>query len=392
MPIRLLISARDPAAAYHLTEIVKQARHDARFEITVVAQDPAWSIMRAAGIDATQVSLEKATTVDSAEARLLLERAERILAEFEPDAVLCGLSTPFDGGIDEAILARTRVPSLLLQDFWGERNAYFGRGPDVCLVLDRMAADLTWSRHQLPSRIVGSARHAAYEDTAPVERRAAVRGALGVPPGATVLSLFGQALHALEGYRNTVEAWGDAVKRFPGRRIAAYRKHPRESDDDQRRTRDMFRDAGIDVLSLDDFSVEDALLAGDVIASAFSNCTYDAAYLNFFADRPMLVPVCLFFEPGVVEYFQRIVRLKEWPYLKSGLVLPVYERETLPQALVDAAGDAAKREFWEAAKRNLVSPQGASHRVLDAVAEAALARADGPHGQAGAHAAGLAHG
>jgi hypothetical protein len=377
MPLRLLISARDPAAAYHLTEVAKHALADPRFEVALVAQEPALSIMRTGGISPLPIPLEKALTVESEEAAALLGAAERILATTRPDAVLCGLSTPFDGGIDEAILARANAPRFLYQDFWGERNAFFGRGPDTCLVLDRMAAEMTWNRHRLPAVVVGSARHAAYADLAPADRRASVRLRLGLAGDVPVYSLFGQALASLDGYRKTVEAWVEAVKNLPGPRVAAYRSHPRENDEDRRRTLDVIRDAGLDVLSLDGESVEDALLAGDVVGSAFSNCAYDAAYLNFFSGQPLLVPVCLFFEPGVVDYFQRIVRLKEWPYLKSGLVLPVYRHEDLSQALTSAAGDEAKRRYWEAARQNLVSPDGASQRVLDAIA-GSLADADAP--------------
>jgi hypothetical protein len=159
------------------------------------------------------------------------------------------------------------------------------------------------------------------------------------------------------------------VKNLGGRRLAAYRPHPRESDDDRRRTLALFRDAGLDVVGWENETVEDALLAGDVVGSAFSNCSYDAAYLNFFSDTPLIVPVSLFFEPGVVDYFQRIVRLKEWPYLKSGLVLPIYRREDLAGELARAAGEAARRQHWSAARQNLVSPDGASARVLEAVAD-----------------------
>jgi len=367
MPFRLLISARDPAAAYHLTEVARHAARDPRFELTLVAQEPALSIMRAGGLSPLPIELEKAVKAESAEGIALLAAAERVLAEHRPDAVLCGLSTPFDGGIDEAIFARASMRRFLYQDFWGERNAFFGPGPDVCLVLDRMAAEMTWNRHRLPSVVVGSARHAAYADLAPAKRRLDVRRRLGIAADVAVYALFGQALAALEGYRKTVEAWVEAVQSLPGPRVAAYRSHPRENDDDRRRTLGVIRNAGLDVLSLDGESVEDALLAGDVIGSAFSNCAYDAAYLNFFSEQPLIVPVCLFFEPGVVEYFQRIVRLKEWPYLKSGLVLPVYRREDLSKALAHAAGDDAKRRYWEAARGNLLSPDGASQRVLDAV-------------------------
>jgi hypothetical protein len=165
--------------------------------------------------------LEKATSACSAEARLLLDFADNLLADVRPDALLGGLSTPFDGGIDEALFARANVPGFLLQDFWGERNAFFGRGPQTCLVLDRMAADLTAARHDIESVVVGSARHAAYERIEPIRRRTELRRALGLAEDTTVYSLFGQSLHNLEGYQATVEAWVEAVGPLARSNIAA---------------------------------------------------------------------------------------------------------------------------------------------------------------------------
>jgi hypothetical protein len=116
--------------------------------------------------------------------------------------------------------------------------------------------------------------------------------------------------------------------------------------------------------------VEDALLACDVTGSAFSNCTYDVAYLNYYSPEPLITPVSLFYEQDVVEYFRRIVRLEEWPYLKSELVLPVFERSKLADVLVQASQRATKEKFWRAARGRLLSPHDSARRALDAIEEA----------------------
>lgn len=366
-PHRLLITARDPAAAYHLMEVVRRASSDARFEMQIVAQDPACGLMRRGGLQVEQVPAIKTRDRSSADGKQLLAIADRLLADFAPDAVLCGLSTPFDGGIDEAVLARTRVPSFMFQDFWGEQNNLFGRGADLLLVLDQVAADLTWSRHAAPSVIVGSPRHAMYSDIDGPSRRRAVRTQLRLPPHVPVIGLFGQALHALRGYLRTIECWAAAVAKFPGPCIAAYRPHPRESEADRRRTLELLQSSGVEQVCMLDGGVEDSLLCCDVVCSAFSNCTYDVAYLNYFASQPLLVPLCLFFDVEVVDYFRQIVQLDEWPYMKADLALPIYEASQLGARLVEAVGENAKRRYWEAAKRNLISPLGSTQRVLDVI-------------------------
>lgn len=367
---RLLVTARDPAAAYHLTEVVRCASGDPRFEVRAAAQEPAWGLLRRGGVEVQPLPDVKTRDPFSPSGIRLRALARTLLEEFEPDAVLCGLSTPFDGGIDEAVLAEARVPTFLLQDFWGEQNDLFGRRAELFLVLDEMAAELSWRRHGAPSAIVGSPRHATYRSIDGPARRRDVRRALSLRPDVPVIGLFGQALHKLPGYRRTVEAWAAAMAAFPSPVVAAYRPHPRESEADRRHTLELLRGAELGPICVLDLGVEDALLCCDVVCSAFSNCTYDAAYLNYFASQPLIVPLCLFFDPEVVEYFQQIVRLAEWPYLKSDLALPIHEAGHLRDALVEAVGRDARHRFWQAARQNLISPVGSPQRVLDVVDQA----------------------
>ena len=67
-----------------------------------------------------------------------------------------GLSTPFDGGIDEAVIALTKTPTYLFQDFWGEINTFFGGKPDSVFVLDEYAKALNEKKYMVASHIVGS--------------------------------------------------------------------------------------------------------------------------------------------------------------------------------------------------------------------------------------------
>ena len=368
MSVRVLITARDAAAALHLIEVVRAAAGRRELALTIVTQSPASRYFQEAGIEVQALDLPLARERDGTEGKALLAAARDIVARIRPDVVLCGLSTPFDGGIDEAVLATHTGPSLVLQDFWGEANGFFGRRADLYLALDDEAVRLSRERHGVAAIIVGSPRHSAYARLDIPAVRANVRKNLSVAPDATVFGFFGQALHALEGYRRTLIAWAEAVKRVPTPSLTIYRPHPRESRAEVDRTVALLREAGLDSAIFAETDVEHALLACDVVCSAFSNISYDVAYLNRFSETPLIAPVSLFFDADIVQYFRNMVRLAEFPYLKAGLVIPIRKAADLPAQLAFAATPEGKRRCWEGARR-LPNPAEAPRRVLDAIVD-----------------------
>ena len=369
--IRLLITASDAAAGFHLAEIVKVARTDPRFDVSVAAQGPAIRILQSAGIDVRKVDVPRVKQADAPEAAALLAEARSVVAETKPDLILSGLSTPFDGGFDEAVLAMRSVPAYLMQDFWGEVNTFFGRGPDACFVLDAEAAELTRLRLDCATLIVGSPRHAAYDRMDSWGMRRRLRTALAVDAGSPLVGMFGQALHAKPGYRRTLEAWCEAVRDIGV--VPLYKPHPRESESDVRFTVELLARHGLQARIPEPAeSVEAVIAACDVVCAAFSNCLYDAAFLNHFSARPLVSPVALFFDREIVDYFRQIVNLDSFPYLKSGLVEPVGEVLRLVPALEGALGDEAKHRYWTNAQANLEHPVRAVSMILDELAERRL--------------------
>jgi hypothetical protein len=365
--MRLLISARDPGAAFHLIEITKAAHLDEQFNVKVVAQSPAFEYIYKAGVDVNKIDLPKATKIDDSAAKALRRKAAELLAGFKPDAVLCGLSTPFDGGIDEALLAEAQVPTFLFQDFWGEQNSFFGKQADHFLVLDEEASRLSRMRHNSDSLIVGSPRHSFYSKMDIGGKRTELRRQFGIADDIVVYGFFGQALRQNPGYVRTAQAWAEAMADFPENQLAAYKPHPLESDGDLQETLKKFEETGNAFLVMEKLSVEDALLICDVSCSVFSNCTYDAAYLNWNSPGPLITPVSLFFEEEIAEYYQNIVHMREFPYLKAGLAMLIDDREKLQDLLVEASQPETKHLYWEAAKKWLADPTEAPKRVLDSI-------------------------
>lgn len=366
MTFRLLITARDVAASLHLIEIAKAAASRRDIAIEIATQMPATRYFRNAGIATHEVNLPPSASQDCPEGAALMREAGAILERTRPDSVLCGLSTPFDGGIDEAITASFQGSRFVMQDFWGEANLLFGQKADLYFALDAEGVRLSAERHNIPAVAIGSPRHSAYSSMNIPSIRQTMRDRLAIEPGTAVMGFFGQALHSIGGYRRTLSAWADAVASQTGPSVIIYRPHPREQAEDVAWSYQRLVKSGVRCILGDHGDVEHSLLACDVVCSAFSNCTYDVAYLNYFSDEPLISPVALFFDPEIVDYFHRMVRLAEFPYLKAGLVMAVRREADLADILARAATPQEKALSWRQA-RKLADPATAPMRVLDAI-------------------------
>lgn len=366
--MRLLITARDVAAALHLVQVARAAARDPRFELHVAVQEPAAEHFAAAGIAATTIALPPAKAADSVEADALRAAARRLLGEVRPDAIIVGLSTPFDAGLDEAVLAEANVPTALYQDFWGEQNLILGRAADTILALDAEAAARNLARFNTPSTIVGSAKHSAFAELDIPAARVRVRQSMGLDAQDRVIGFFGQALHALPGYKRTVEAFLAATGAMAPSVKLMLRPHPRENAAQRLETERLFAAAARSVRPLAAGPVEDALAACDVVVSLFSTCTFDTAYLNRFSPQPVAVPVSLLFDAEIAAYCRQHGNYLEFQHHTLGLVKPVYEETELASMLESAIQPETSRDVWQRAHRHLPDPADAPRRVLDAVA------------------------
>lgn len=365
-PLRLLASARDPAAAFHMATICKQAHRDSRFEVTLVAQQPAVELLRRSGLQAVPLPGHLARHGGPDEAALLA-LAEQVLANFQPDVILCGLSSPGEAGIDEALLARRSVPAALLQDFWGEQNKFFGGPPDLALVLDETARQLTLDRHGTAALVTGSAKHAHYAFFDAMAARQALREAHQIAPKATVWGWFGQPLQAFGGYHHTLSAWTRALASLQGEATVLYRPHPRETALQKAWTQQHLAAAGTRVVMAETCDTEAALVACDTMCTVLSNCAYDAAYLNFFSAAPLVVPVLLLFDTELRDFYQRTVDIRRLPYVDQQLTLTAWSESGLAEVLRNSIEPSTQRAVWGAARTVLPDPTQAVSRVLEAV-------------------------
>lgn len=369
MAIKLLITARDVAAALHLIQVANAARADKRFQVQIAAQQPAARHFLDAGFEVQLIEPLSTRSAQTAEAVELRSVARRLLSAAAPDAVLAGLSTPFDAGLDEAVLLESRVPTVLFQDFWGEQNLLLGKGADLVLAVDDEAVLLNKKRYGIDSCKVGSARHAAYRalDIAGIRQRA--RAELGIAANECLIGFFGQALHQLPGYARTVQHFVNALASLPTAVRLLVRPHPRENAEQRKATEALFIKSGLNLAPPLEGPVENALIACDVACSLFSSCTYDAAYLNRFSAAPVAVPLSMLFDQEIVTYCEQHVNFETFPYHRSGAVLAVHDPLQLASVLAQSMQASTHQLVWRNAHAHLADPAAAPQLALDKIAD-----------------------
>jgi hypothetical protein len=356
------------AAALHLTQVALAARKDPRFQIHIAAQQPAAKHFMDAGLAVEIVPPCAATSIEGARINGLDTMAADLLTRVQPDVVLCGLSTPFDAGLDEAVLARTRTPSVLFQDFWGEQNLLLGKGADLVLAVDDEAVQLNFRRYGIQSTKVGSARHAAYKSLELEGTKAHNKAMLGLQRQDTLIGFFGQALHHLPGYMRTVKRFVSVLTTLNEPVHLLVRPHPRENTEQRQSTAALFQNSGLHTVLSMEGTVEDALAACDVSCSLFSTCTYDAAYLNRFSATPLTVPLSMLFDPEILAYCEQHVNFDTFPYHRTGTVAAVHSERLLGPTIEDALSPTTRERIWHNAHVHLEDPAMAPWHTLNAIA------------------------
>lgn len=368
----LLFSARDAAAAFYAAPLIHKAISTREISVRVVAQDPALSILTELGIDAIPVLARLA--VHGGSCIEILDEAARIIMELKPDAIIAGLSSRGQGGVDEALLHVYEGPTALIQDFWGEWNDFFGTLPDLFLVIDDAAKSLTQMRYGCKALTVGSIRHGYYIGLDPCAVRQQSRDRLGIVNG-HVAGWFGQTLHHLRGYTELISLWADAML---STRMSCtdtnpwsyvYKPHPRETEEQKRDTLQLLTAKLGEVWILDKWSVEEAVVVCDGVTAVMSNCLYDAAYLNYFSPEPLVSPVALLASKELYDNLSRSIDFSCLPYQACGISEVVTDPCKAMEQIQRAHELPRRTELWAAAKSQLADPRSAADIALGAILE-----------------------
>lgn len=304
-PVKLLFSARDPAAAQAIGNLVKRACTDSRFNVQVISSSPASELL--SGLPCKCLALPH---VVSTTPGLLLSTVTQIVDQYHPDAIIAGASGP-DAGVDEVLVKQARgIRSYVVQDFWGDVNLTLGAPPDCYLVVDRLAAELTQKRVPSEVCVVGSVKHASYGTLNVPLLRVLRRAALGCGENEPVVGYFGMPLGSLPGYWRTLEALGKALQGWPVTLL--YRPHPKEDDSVRGRTCSMLN--SVDRFTEDQSTcVEETLAACDLILSCYSSCGIDSELLGRNLKPDNRLSIFLLYDTEIRDYYQNSSLLEDLP-------------------------------------------------------------------------------
>jgi len=357
-PLKLLFSARDPAAACVVGNLVKQACADARFSVRVITSSPASELLEGLPCECFALPRDVSTTPE-----LLNSAVNQVLEQFHPDAVIAGASGP-DAGVDEVLVKQADgIRSYVVQDFWGDVNLTLDAPPDCYLVVDQLAAELTQKRVDSETCVVGSVKHVSYGTLDVSMLRASRRAALVVSGDEMVIGYFGMPLGRLQGYWRTLEALAESIQGWPITLV--YRPHPKEEEHVRGRTCDILS-------SVERFTeeqngcVEGTLAACDLILSCYSSCGIDSELLGRNLAQDNRLSVFLLYDSEILEYYQRYTRLDDLPTSLQKRSLTIKDRSVLRETLKTFLSVESRLDFLGSEFR-LPSAGQSVHRVLDKV-------------------------
>lgn len=361
---RILFSARDTAAALFIAPIIEAARRHPSFEPYVVAQGLAIDILSKTARTNELIIIDRnASDVDE-----LSEIVDTLLHSLQPKYVVTSLSSPRQVGVDE-VLVRQAVSAGIhsistVQDFWGECNFISGSKPHRFFVQDVFAKIHTEARHKVPCVVVGSTRHDRYCDIDPPQLRDHFRKTVKADEG-KIITFFGQALHSVKGYHEHLLALGRSVEGQFENAVYYYRPHPRETYEETRQTLKLLNHNKSRFVLTPDIDLETLLCGSDVSISMFSNCLYDAAYLNRISNIPVTLPVSAILSAELLEALTNdlAINIDELPYASTGIAVVIRPSDSFN--LSELVNMDSSETVWKNASEVLEQPGKASLSVLE---------------------------
>lgn len=331
---RILLSARDPGGAGHIIAIARHLRNSTEFEISLVASEPAYKILCKAGEAPIFFELIFNNDCDvnkKPDHSRLLKAARQIIREISPDAILVSLSS-LGVGIDEALLAVADVPKFAVQDFWGDVNLDLGTPADLYFVLDDYAAEFSKSRWGVNAEAVGAPKYTLYKDFDINRRRDSFRRYLGVDNSEAVLGWFGQSPD-IPGHEDVFADVLDALADLEIKPKFILREHPKFSKNRRAHIAAANRNGikAIDVTGRD--SVEESLLACDLVITPFSLCGLDHAYLSAYSSVPIGSVIYVMTNEPIRDFCNKLNGMISFPILDQGIGCLITDPEQLTDTI-----------------------------------------------------------
>jgi hypothetical protein len=362
------MTARDPASAYALLNLLQKEKLKNKFSLIVVAQSPAHEILKNFK---DKMEREQHKFLVFEEPEMALDQCREILDKYPVDLVLTGISGP-DFGVDEAVLSiaqERNIPRYALQSYWGDLNESLQGRPGTIFVIDEEAADQTNKRCQCRTVITGSLKHQEYCQLDILKLRRNYRLNVGLDKNELLIGFYGQPLDFMHGYCETITDAAKELSEFNEKYKLLYRPHPKETAQLREWTIKVFEKSGVEIILDTNEEVEIGLCACDVVLSAFSTCGYDAQQLNRVSTIPLNVTVYLFFNRELKNWFREYTKFENIPLVNSGLAFQVNSVDGINNVINKALRSEIKHEIWENIHNTLPNPKYASEKIINTIYE-----------------------
>lgn len=352
MPVRVLFSARDPGSAAQARALLPALRAEPGITVTVAASGPAFELLESVGTQPIRFSLPDGS-VDvpaGADPTGLLEAADALLAQVDPDVVVVGVSS-LGVGLDEALLARAGSrPTFGLQDYPGDANAIGGTLADTYFVRDEDAARLTRQRFGVAAVPVGSLKHAPYAELDVPRVRAEARERIGASASQPVLGFFAQP-PAIPGHEAAFGHLVAALRQLSVKPLALVREHPKFRGEREQRTRALLA-AGVTVFDATDGSAPEPWLAAcDVLTTCFSHSSMDYAFLSAWSPEPIGSVLFLLTAEETRHFMRESVGMPLPDGVTAGIGRVAERPEEVGPLLARAFGEVERAAYHEACQR-----------------------------------------
>jgi len=343
---KILITARDPSTASAMQVLAREFIKDNQVELILASQQPATDILL------TDLKFSRHIKVPSfLNDEELIEYAKKLSENIQPDVVIAGISGP-DSGIDEAILAvsrRSNDSPYAVQCYWGDINEAFGAKAQTYIVIDDYAEKVTRQRIGKTCITIGSLKYQDYHKLNPVSLRKSFRKKYASQEE-LLIGLFTQPMEEGIGYYESIRLFAEVYSDCEELYQVILRTHPKQTEDQIQHIKNIFSELELQYIDATSESFEETLCGLDLAVSGFSTCGYDLQHLIFASEAPLGIPVYLFYNAALVNWYQNYSGLSSIPMSDNDLAVVANHPDILKSLINRKTLFERQQKTWEKVK------------------------------------------
>ena len=355
---RILITARDPSTGFDLIRIINYLLREKDIFLFIFAEEPAYSIIckntnfRFKNKKVNYFLLNELTSIDKK-----IKLKENILT-LKPDIILTGISGP-DFGIDEICIQISKELNFFntfsLQSYWGDINPNFKEKANNYFVIDEYAAEITKKRSpEANIYITGNQQYKKWISHNWKKSRETFRNKYKIDENKRIISFFSQPLFKYKFYWETIFKFLDIISKEYKDYLLIIKAHPKDVDSFQNKLSESCKSLEINYLFLKDENILEVISASDITVSLYSTVCYTAQIMLSQASYPFTIPVYLFFNRDLKDYYKKTCFLDNIPLSDNKKSILINSVQTIKESLVMSLDINFRLEVLRSIKKRFI--------------------------------------